>query len=60
MKRNLLLKKIRKLGAVFIRHGSRHDIYENPRTGMIEQIPRHTDIEENLAKNIIKRLSALL
>ena len=56
MKRNLLLKKIRKLGAVFVRHGKKHDIYENPKTGVIEQVPRHTDIEENLAKHIIKRL----
>jgi predicted RNA binding protein YcfA (HicA-like mRNA interferase family) len=57
MKRKLLLKIIHKRGAVFIRHGSRHDIYENPKTGVVEQVPRHTDIEENLAKNIIKRLS---
>ena len=57
MKRNLLLKKIRKIGAIFVRHGKKHDIYENPKTGAIEQIPRHTDIEENLVKNIIRRLS---
>ena len=56
MKRKLLLKKIHKQGAVFIRHGRKHDIYENPKTGAIEQIPRHTDIEENLAKKIISRL----
>ena len=59
MKRNLLLKRIRKQGAVFVRHGSKHDIYENPQTGVIEQIPCHTDIEENLAKHIIKRLRHL-
>jgi len=57
MKRNLLLKEIRKRGAVFIRHGKKHDIYENPKTGVVEQVPRHPDIEENLARNIIKRLS---
>jgi len=54
MKRNLLLKEIHKHGAVFVRHGKKHDIYKNPKTGMIEQIPRHSDIEENLARNIIK------
>ena len=32
MKREHLLQKINKLGAVFIRRGSKHDIYENPRT----------------------------
>jgi len=57
MKRNLLLKLIRKQGAVFVRHGSKHDIYLNPKTGRIEQVPRHSDIEENLAKNIIKNIS---
>jgi len=57
MKRNLLLKEIRKRGAVFIRHGGKHDIYKNPKTGVIEQIPRHPDIEESLARNIIKHFS---
>jgi predicted RNA binding protein YcfA (HicA-like mRNA interferase family) len=57
MKRNLLLKLIRKQGAVFVRHGSKHDIYENPKTGVVEQVPRHPDIDERLAKHIIQRLS---
>jgi hypothetical protein len=53
MKKNLLLKTIGKYGGVFVRHGKKHDIYRNPRTGEIEQIPRHSDIEENLARSII-------
>ena len=57
MKRNLLLKEIRKRGAVFIRHGKKHDIYVNPKTGIIEQIPRHPDVDEILARNIIKHFS---
>ncbi|MCL2243361.1 MAG: type II toxin-antitoxin system HicA family toxin [Treponema sp.] len=57
MKRNLLLKELRKHGAVFVRHGGKHDIYVIPGTGEIEQVPRHSDIEENLARNIIKNLS---
>jgi len=57
VKRNLLLKEIRRRGAVFVRHCKRHDIYENPKTGIVEQIPRHSDVEENLARNIIKNLS---
>jgi predicted RNA binding protein YcfA (HicA-like mRNA interferase family) len=51
------MKKIRAAGAVFVRHGSNHDMYENPRTGTIEAIPRHPDINEVLAKSIIKNLS---
>jgi len=54
MKRNLLIKEIRKRGAVFVRHGKKHDIYWNPKTGTIEQIPRHPDVDETLARNIIK------
>ena len=57
MKRKLLLKEIHKRGAIFVRHGRKHDIYRNPKTGTIEQIPRHPDVEENLARNIIKNLS---
>jgi len=57
MKRNLLLKEISKRGAVFVRHGRKHDIYKNPKTATIEQIPRHSDIEESLARNIIKHFS---
>ena len=57
MKRKLLIKEILKRGAIFVRHGRKHDIYENPKTGTIEQIPRHSDIEENLARNIIRHFS---
>jgi hypothetical protein len=57
MKRNLLLKEIRKRGAVFVRHGKKHDIYLNPKTGLIEQIPRHPDVDEIFAINIIKHFS---
>jgi len=52
MKRNLLLKEIRKRGALFVRHGRKHDIYLNPKTGVIEQIPRHPDVDETLARNM--------
>jgi DNA phosphorothioation-dependent restriction protein DptG len=57
MKRNLLLKEIRKRGAIFVRHGKKHDIYVNPKTGIIEQIPRHSDVDETLARNIIRHFS---
>ena len=57
MKREKLLKKIIEAGAVFIRHGKKHDIYENPRTHELISIPRHIDINEYTAKEIIKKLS---
>jgi len=57
MKRGALLKKIKAIGCVFVKHGKKHDVYKNPRTGFEERIPRHIDINENLAKHIIRNLS---
>jgi len=54
MKRLLLEQKLRSLGCDFERHGSNHDIwdYEN---GRKFSFPRHSEIEENLAKSIINK-----
>ena len=57
MKRGLLLKRIKAKGCVFIKHGKKHDVYKNPRTGIEERIPRNNDINENLARYIIQNLS---
>jgi predicted RNA binding protein YcfA (HicA-like mRNA interferase family) len=57
MNRLDLIRTIEKNGAVFIRHGSDHDWYKNPSTGIAESVPRHRAIKEPLAKKIIKRLS---
>jgi predicted RNA binding protein YcfA (HicA-like mRNA interferase family) len=57
LKRQKLIKEIIKKGAVFVRHGANHDIYENPRTNTSTQIPRHTEINELVAKAIIKFFS---
>jgi len=57
MKRGKLLELIHEYGAVFIRNGKKHDIYENPRTHEYSQIPRHPEINEYTAKDIIKKLS---
>ena len=57
MKRDKLLEKVNEIGAVFIRHGRKHDIYENPRTHEYTQIPRHPDINEYTARDIFKKLS---
>ncbi|MCL2126938.1 MAG: type II toxin-antitoxin system HicA family toxin [Treponema sp.] len=57
MKREELLQKINTLGAVFVRHGRKHDIYENPHTHRLTQIPRHPKINDYTARDIINRLS---
>jgi mRNA interferase HicA len=57
MKRVDLLKILNKLGCEFIRHGGKHDWYQNKTTGASQPIPRHNEINEYLAKSIIKKLS---
>jgi len=58
MKRKNLLKKLTESGCVLVRHGSRHDLYRNPLTGKKQPVPRHNEIDEDLAKHIIKELTA--
>ena len=57
MKRKDLIDTIESVGCVLIRHGVKHDIYHNPKTGMTQPIPRHREIHEILAKKIIRDLS---
>ncbi len=56
MKRTELIKRLSELGCVLIRHGGKHDWYQNPKSKMAQPIPRHNEINENLAKNILKKL----
>ena len=56
MKRRELIKRIESMGAVLIRHGGKHDWYQNPVTGVSQPVPRHNEIKELLARHIIKIL----
>lgn len=53
MKARDLIKLMEKNGWTFCEHGGNHDIYikDNKK----EMIPRHKEINEMLAKSIIKR-----
>jgi mRNA interferase HicA len=57
MKRKELLKSITSRGCVFLRHGGKHDLYINPKTGKKQPIPRHDEIDEHLARHIMKELA---
>ena len=57
MKRKDLIRRIERAGCVLIRHGGRHDWYQNPDTGVCQPLPRHREIKEYLAKHIIKKLT---
>jgi len=56
MKRTELIKRIGKMGCVLIRHGKRHDWYQNPITKIAQPVPRHSEIKDSLAKHILKML----
>lgn len=45
------------MGSIFIPHGGKHDWYQNPETQVFQPIPRHREIQEYLAKHIIKELT---
>ena len=53
MKRQELLRKLRNEGCVLLRSGGNHDIYINPKTGKKQPVPRHSEIDEHLAKHIL-------
>lgn len=52
MKRRDLEKKLSQLGWYFRNHGGNHDTWTNGKE--LEQIPRHKEISELLAKKILR------
>ena len=57
MKRTDLIRKLEEGGCVLVRHGGNHDWYRNPKTGMSQAVPRHREVNEFLAKHILKKLA---
>jgi predicted RNA binding protein YcfA (HicA-like mRNA interferase family) len=56
MKRRDLIRELEKMGCVLVRHGAKHDWYQNPRTKASQPVPHHKEIKEHLARHIIKML----
>jgi mRNA interferase HicA len=57
MKRADLIRQVEQLGCTLLRHGGRHDWYQNPRTSMCQPVSRHREINEHLARHILKKLA---
>jgi len=57
MKRIDLIRKVEALGCLLVRHGGKHDWYRNPRTGMSQPVPRHKEVNETLARHILRKLA---
>lgn len=53
MKTKDLIKLLEQNGWTFKRHGGNHDIYI--KDGQRESVPRHKEIDEQLAQAIIRR-----
>jgi predicted RNA binding protein YcfA (HicA-like mRNA interferase family) len=57
VKRRDLIAKLETAGCTLLRHGGRHDIYHNPQSGRSQPVPRHREINEVLAKKILRDLT---
>jgi len=53
VQRRDLERKLRSLGWRFLRHGGRHDVWTDGEQQ--EAIPRHSEINEKLARAILRR-----
>jgi predicted RNA binding protein YcfA (HicA-like mRNA interferase family) len=60
VKRSDFIRQLERYGCILHRHGSRHDIYINPATGQKQPVPRHNEIDNDLAKHIKKYLGPAL
>lgn len=56
MKRADLLKHLRESGCVFVREGGRHSWWLNPTQNRRSSVPRHNEINDQLARKICKDL----
>ena len=57
MKREALLKRLRRHGCYLKREGRSHSLWVNPATGHMEAVPRHSEIPDRLATKICRGLS---
>lgn len=53
MKQRDLIKKLEAAGFEFVRHDGNHDVYKRGKDE--EQIPRHKEVNERLAKAILRK-----
>ena len=51
MKRRELERRLRIAGCYLKREGKSHSLWINPKTGVIEAVPRHNEIKEPLAED---------
>jgi predicted RNA binding protein YcfA (HicA-like mRNA interferase family) len=56
VKRQAVLRHLRRNGCVLKREGAKHSLWMNPQTGAVETVPRHTEIADRLVEKICRGL----
>jgi mRNA interferase HicA len=56
MKRAEFLRHLQRNGCELLREGSRHSWWHNPEQNKRSAVPRHNEIDDNLARKICKDL----
>lgn len=56
MKRQFLVSHLEKMGCELLREGVKHSVYVNRPKKKVTTVPRHREIDENLARRIFKDL----
>lgn len=56
MKRRDLIRHLEQHGCVLLREGANHTIYVNPAVKKTSSVPRHSEINNELARKICKDL----
>lgn len=59
MKRRALLAHLHDCGCSFLREGANHTVYINRAARKVSTIPRHAEINDDLARKICKDLQVL-
>ena len=57
MRLNALVRHLRRHGCYRLREGGNHSIWINPETGARDFLPRHSEIDNQLARRICRTLS---
>ncbi|MCD6318334.1 type II toxin-antitoxin system HicA family toxin [Candidatus Aerophobetes bacterium] len=56
MKRRKLIIHLKKYGCILLREGKRHSVYYNPKSNKTSTVPRHRELQDDLAIKICKDL----
>jgi len=57
MKRKELIRHLKKNGCDLLREGGKHSVYINSKANKVSTVPRHTEINDFLARKICNDLN---